>query len=519
MKTDPLLALTPISATEGDAELTRRLDALLTCASGMAPEEAWHQYATLHADFDLVADQVRRTLLTTPLDWTQEEKASARWLHDSCDTFAVLGHCLSQAFITRLGPRDDRVRLMMARTLFFMGETVRWEVVVAPDVAHDFRKPHLLMRGAMAADIHRMPCTMRVEGRPLPCTVESLYFRFLLLARFASGALNCKQIEILDAWMWLWVPVLAGVTAAPRGSALRVDLDSAEGLKRGPRDDEGPSLYLPQDPIQRAYRALVAEFHAGRIMPTTGLASTFRLEEHVAVLAVVRGGLQASRENIVTRAHRRPRGSDAELLVGLGEIETRGLAPVLDAPRPENALAIVREADEKVPAPRQSALTDIYGVKRRVVRFVDESETGLGLEGSVTDCGSIAAGDLVAVRSPGGELYIGKVMRSVPAKTPGRVIIGVRRLAGAMKSVAATLESAGNAAQAVKMLFLPGADGGGHQDAFLVSERFYNQPQTLGVEAAGSHYSMKLNRVREGGRGWVMAGFEVCAARPVARAA
>jgi hypothetical protein len=356
-----------------------------------------------------------------------------------------------------------------------------------------------------------------VEGRNRQCTLEALYFRVLLLARFSSGALNGKQIEILDAWMWLWTPALQGVAAPPGGTALRADLDSATGLQQGARADDGPCLYLPREPLEAAYRDVVAQFHAGRIVPEEGLASEFRIEEHVAVLALVRRNLRQARREPTPRAARRAVDRPVELLVGLAEIMKRGFAPAAPMLATQGFAAVDVEGAHRGRGERESdALPDIYIRERRIVRLLDESDSGLGLEGSRAELAGIAAGDLVGVRvAPDEPMVLGKVVRSVASRVPDRTVIGVRRLQGIAKLVDVTVEPAARPGHEDAFLFVGGNDSSGRLDGMLVAERDFIDRAPLVVNAAQREFRLRFNRARESGRGWVLAGFEVASARPV----
>jgi hypothetical protein len=495
-------------------EFSRRFADFLVALES-SPAKAAGSFLALRETFDDLAQPLRRTLLESPLAWSEEEKNHARWLHRSCDDFASFGYELSSTLARTKGLGDEEARAVVATTLFFMGETVKWDVSVSPDAPHDLRKVHALLRLAMDAGHHRDPRSMRRDERDMPCTLESLYFRVLLLARFASGVLNNKQIEILDAWMWRWMPVLTGVPTPPPGAALRADLDSSGGLQRGPRDGDGPSLYIPQGPIEAAYRELIGEFHAGRVVPAEGIAAEFRVEEHIAVLDLIRHGLHQSQRAPVARAPRRAASRPVEIFVGLADIMARGFAPpapvasgISMAPiGPPAASARLRERDD--------ALGEVYGARRKTVRLVDESDTGLGIEGAVADCGSIAAGDLIGVRLfPASPLVIGKVVRSAAAKTAGRVFMGVRRLTAAAQLLDVRVERTARPDESVDLLVVPGADTCGRHDACLVSERAFAERSKIVAHADNRAFSLRLNRVRERGRGWVLAGFEVLTSRP-----
>jgi hypothetical protein len=357
---------------------------------------------------------------------------------------------------------------------------------------------------------------MRNDGRSIECTLESLYFRALLLARFSSGALNMKQIEILDAWMWMWMPVLEGVEAAPSHSALRVDLDSRDGLRRGKRADAGPSLYLPSGPIEGTYRAIVREFQAGRMVPAEGITTTFRLEEHVAVLDLIRLGLRESNSAAVSRAERNETDLEVELHVGLAEVLGRGFSP---AAPPAATLTLAardgeRIGDSRLPREHDNAPESIYERRRRMVRVANVSETGFGIEGDDRDCGTVAVGDVVALRlEAGAELELCKVVRSVPAAATGRRSIGVRRLCARARQIEVVQPSATSERERSQtLLFVPGEDESGQHDACLVPERTYAERASLEASVGNCVYTFRFNRPRDSGRGWVLAGFEILAA-------
>jgi hypothetical protein len=369
----------------------------------------------------------------------------------------------------------------------------------------------MLMRLAMKSGEARIPMSLDVNGRRVDCTLESLYFRALLLARSASGALNARHMEIVDAWMWRWMPALSGVPSAPPGASLRADLDSMRGLLRGPREDEGPSLYLPQEPIEAAFRAIVAEFHAGRVVPSEGIAAGFGLDEYITVLDLLRYSLDQARRMPAPRAVRHGSTGTVELHVGLGEVEARAFSP----PPPKPSAVSLAAVEGKATGPRRVREQDvafdaIYGAGHRTLRLFDESEGGFGLEGSATALLPIAVGDIVAVRSPGSdEPVLGKVVRRVASGSRAEVFLGVHRLAGSAHLIDARWEPSTGKAEDLRMVFVRGEDSSGRHDACLVGERTFAERGKIIVTANGKRYALRLNRIRDHGRGWVLAGFEV----------
>lgn len=483
--------------------------AALTAAAIDDPARALSLLVELHREANLAAAALNSRLLRSALQWTDADKADAVAMDAVHHQLAGIACGLARS-LSDLGPSGDpRVGLAAALALRSLGDAAKCDAAIGQTMPHDYGAMHFLIRLAITGAFHREPMDLEVEGRPTRCTVEALYFRALLLARFAGGTLNCKQLEILDGWIWMWLPVLKSTAQAPAGAALRADLDSTTGLARGPRGDAGPSLYLPQGPIEDAYRAVVAEFHQGRIVPADRLAATFRIEEHVAVLDLVRRGLRESRSEPVTRAARRPAARMVEMHVGVAEVMARAFSP--PAPVPP-AISLATQAGKAVEAPRRDreydvALGEIYDPVRRLVRVVDESDTGLGMEGNKADCGHVCAGDLVAMRlRDGGPLVLGRVARSIPAGH-GKVSVGVHRLTSASRPVdVLPIDEPGHGHA---LLYVPGLEPSGTHDGFLVSDAVFAKGGRIGVAVESLRYTLRFNRVRERGRGWVLAGFEV----------
>lgn len=483
----------------------------------MPTDETLEQFAGVDTDFNAVANDARNRLLGTALAWSGEDRREVAWLRHANDDLAVAGYALCDSLGKRYGDGDERTVSMMARALLHMGSVVKWEVAATRDAPHDFGKPHAILRSAMAAGRHREPLRVRLGDRDIECTLEGLYFRALLLARFSSGALNMKQIEILDAWIQMWMPTLKGVPEAPSAAALRVDLDSHDGLRRGARPDAGPSLYLPPAPFEEGYRAIIREFHAGRMVPADGITATFRIEEHVAVLEMIRRGLRESTRALVTRSERKEANVVVELHVGLAEVMGRGFCP--NAPKPAELTLAARDGQRVDVARRESdrdtAEDALYERRRRMVRVANVSETGFGIEGDERDCGSIAVDDVVALRlGAGSPLEICKVVRSIPAAIAGRMWIGVRRLSASARPIEVVQPSALSQRERDQTLaFVPGEDESGRHDACLVSERAFAEGAALNAAVGECVYTFRFNRARERGRGWVLAGFEIAGVR------
>jgi hypothetical protein len=495
------------------AALERRLQVLSDSVFVATPDAVLREFMELRAQVDLDVHALKSRLFGPSLASKEDDKAAGRWIFAQHRRLARVARRMAESF-ARLAGADEHALRLVALALHYMGESAKGHV----RESHYHDGLHALMRIALASGRHREEMQLDVDGRSASCTLASLYFRALLLARLAGGGLTFAQIEILDAWMWIWMPALAGVDDAPEGAAWRADLDSKLGLRRGARADAGPSLYLPEAPLKAALRAIVKEFHAGRTVPANGDISKLAVEDHIAALDTVRRALRQSRRDPAPRAERHDVRDRAELHVGLAEIMAKGFA-VMARSAPSLALLPTTGTGTDVARTERgpdSALDKIYDVARRIVQLINVSDTGVGFEGAEADCAELAVGDVVALRlAPGEPMLLGKVVRRLPAATEGRILIGLQRMSSAAQTVRARQPSAGAALPELSLLYLPGDDESGRHDAYLVGEATAAERNLLETTAGDEIFTFHFNRVRERGRGWVMAGFEVTAARRV----
>jgi len=332
-----------------------------------------------------------------------------------------------------------------------------------------------------------------------------LYLRALLLDRFASGSLTRQQVEILDAWLWHWGAVLKGERTYPGGAALRVELDANAGLRDGPREDEGPVVYLRLEPLEVERRKIVTELHRGCMVPPHGCAAEMRIEEHIAVLDYLQRALRMTAGDVPQRAPREmAAGLRLEVWVGLSEILARGVGVGTETGR-------YRALQLNDPAIEEQMRRRFSEASRRYLWLADSSASGFGLEALESDAIGIEVGDVLGWRKvPGGPIMLGQVMRRMPSATSGQVFLGVRRVTESaipllLKQVVAFDDGASDGTY----LFVPGDDDSGRRDAFLVSEKTFELQATYNAYIGNDSFMLKFNRVRGRGRGWILAGFEI----------
>jgi hypothetical protein len=499
---------------EGRAEFDRARNAAKQLLADASPDEALSAIARLDGELDEGVLKVKPGLLGSVLCWKPDDKTLCAWIYDQHCEFAELARRGADIFERRLGCDDIRTVRLMAMAFAHWGEAAKW--VVGRRQRYDYGWMHWLMRMAMANHRHVEQLEMRLDGRNRSATIEALYFRTLVLDRFAGGNLTRQQIEVLDAWLWEWSDVLHGQALYPGSATFRADLDGKGGLRQGRRRDDGPCLYLPIAPLEARRREVIREFHRGRIVPSLGIAADFRVEEHVAVLDQLQAVFQAKHQDDEPRGKRAPTPSSyVDVWVGLAEILSRGLKPG-EGKAPLTLVANASQAnmDHRV---RQVQFADENESLRRVLRLIDVSETGFGFEATEKEASGMGVGDVIGMRLSDGEpCVLGRVVRRVPGQVEGQVVIGVHTLTRAPQAI--TLKRTapqGRPDDQDLYIYVPGSDDSGAQDSFLVPEKVVIDGNSHDARIGDDTFTLQFNRVRRKGRGWALAGFEIVQAKRI----
>jgi hypothetical protein len=502
---------------DGRADFERTRNGVRQMLADSAPDDAFRAFLQLETDFDAGVFKVKPGLLGSVLCWKPDDRELSAWIYDQHCDLAELSRRAADIFERRVGCDDPRTIRLVGLAFLHWGEAAKW--VVGRRERYDYSWMHWLMRMAMGANRHLEQCEVRLDGRGRVASIESLFFRTLLLDRFAGGNLTRQQIEVLDAWLWEWVPALKGVTIWPEQPVFRADLDGKGGLRQGRRIDDGPTLYLPIVPLENRRQAVIKEFHRGRIVPSLGVAADFRVEEHVAVLEQLRIVFEAAQEENPQRVTRRPTaGPSVEVWVGISEILTRGLSAGMPA-TPQVGLVMKKASEALSDTQRIRAIqfSDEYESARRSLRLTDVSDTGFGFEATEKEASSIAVGDLLGLRMSDEEpCVLGRVVRRVPGQVEGQVIIGVRSISNSPQALTLSRKERQNRSDDdAVFIYVPGNEGSGAQDAFLVPEKVLQEQATHETIIGDDQFTLQFNRVRRKGRGWALAGFEILDAKRV----
>lgn len=488
-------------------ERTRR--ALRTAIGEIAPDVATVRLGELGATLDAGVARIKRELLASSLCMNDEHQALGEWVCGEHEKLAEIAFKLLDGSGKVCDPTLSLN--LSAAALFHWGEAVKWST---RRTRQNYQPLHAILLEAMGSERHRQPMRVVSDGRGRTVSLESLYFRALLLDRFGGGSLTRQQMEILDAWLWEWAPALSGTFSFDGGKVFRVDLDGTGGLREGKRAGEGNSLYLKLEPLESRRRAIIKELHRGRIVPPHGCAADMRVEEHVAVIDQLQRAFDSCGEAASRRAERSPgAGTRLEVWLGLSEILAKGVSA--STVETTGAWRVTEDVRAAIASGNRShpALGIIDDPSKRYLWLVDVSDSGYGFEALGRDAVGIEVGDLVGWRKAKGEpCTIGKVVRRVPGSSPGQVFLGVQRLTDAAQPLKLVEEVGERELSENTFVFVAGTDGSGRHDAFLLPENLQRDNAAFRARAGNDIYKLRFNRVRNKGRGWVLAGFEIVTA-------
>ena len=271
---------------------------------------------------------------------------------------------------------------------------------------------------------------------------------------------------------------------------------------------------MPIAPLEAKRQTVIKEFHRGRIVPSLGIASDFRVEEHVAVLEQLHAAFQAKSEDDEPRTKRAPTPSSyVDVCVGLGEILSRGLKP--GEGRAPLALAANGSAANMDHRVRQVQFADENETTRRMLRLIDVSETGFGFEATEKEASGMGVGDVIGIRLSDEEpCVLGRVVRRVPGQFEGKVVLGVDTITRAPQAITLKrTQPQGRPDDEDLYIYVPGNDDSGAHDSFLVPEKIVIDGNSHDARIGDDTFTLQFNRVRRKGRGWALAGFEIIEAR------
>jgi hypothetical protein len=444
-------------------------------------------------------------LITNALLWNDDELALGRWIEGTYYSFSRIGATLLRRMTTSsdILPPAGIATSMAALSLAASGTNIKWAQIAdagrRPQQMTEVHKVFgLAQERGLAAAFVQVPFL----GDALSFSVPALYARVLLLNALCHGNLRRQHVAIIDCWLREWVPDYAVVPGPVTGAQLRAAPSGFGGLRTSGEGEAAQVLVI--EPMSMHVELAVRWLEEGRIYPGYGLASTLRVEDHVAVLDTLRAFLAHSRAGIPPRQKREGREAEVEAFVGLPEILAKAFA-VAEASTVSEGLMSPTELGGGKRTGKENPIDNAYEMSARRLRLLDESPSGLGLE---TDdaLDPLEAGTLLAVRSdPLAPAVICEVVRRMP--TPGTASrLGARVLSRDTRRVYLTSPQR---ASTVETLFIAGEDSSGRGDTFLLSASDFDPETVFDLTFSDRTYHLRLNRICHRGRGWVLAKLEV----------
>jgi hypothetical protein len=240
----------------------------------------------------------------------------------------------------------------------------------------------------------------------------------------------------------------------------------------------------------------------------------------VALLAIVEKLHQSIVAGADKQIEERTHYEDREVDVALGlDLALRKLREGLSKPASAPAAA---------PAPSGLALTETIelsptGVERVAgpgggtaqaaaddpdlnrLRVFDLSSKGYGLLVDRVTSDTVPLNGLLALRNQEtGGWILGQVVRKMPARVRGEVLLGVEVLSYHPRRAELTCNAA-----PVESIYMPGHDSSGRGDTVLLRSGDFSSEKAFTIAAGGASYRLRMNRIIRKGPDWIQARFEI----------
>jgi hypothetical protein len=464
-----------------------------------------NSFVALEWQFEQEVLKEQGPLLANPLMWDEGDQALSQWILRQFIKLADMGKRVMD-IIANKGRGDPVLSYVIGRALVHHGNVWKWTQFAGRSGNEiGFANLNSLFARAIETGVENQAQSYQRDGKTIAPTLAGLYVRAHMLARVCSGNLNRQQIEIFDTWMWASMGEVQLREDHAGVPVIRFEPGGNRGLQFGP-GEAASARYLPAEITRRLADRIQNDFHRGLIYPGHGATQSFRLEEHVAVLDFLRGFVeQVERGRHPLRAERvQCDGQLVEVHCGLSDIlrslssGTRNLGPRLAPTDPSAA----------------NKIDTIYEMKRRYMALIDRSDSGLGMEVPANEASDLGVGDIISVSlSDSGEPVMGEIARIVPSTRDGVLRVGVHLSFPDCQTIEVRVAGAAASRRDSNAIYVPGPDSSGRYDVLLVSETFAQSKPLCEITLGEQAYDLRINHIREKGRGWVAAGFEVVSIR------
>jgi hypothetical protein len=349
------------------------------------------------------------------------------------------------------------------------GRTVPWKQL------------HALFSLAESDGYSQVPFVLLAGQPAFKPSVQALYLRTLILDMLNTGNLSRMQIEIADGWFSAWCSDYSvDAEFSSRHHAFYVDLASDSGMHMMRRDSHGEAMrYIRVDSLKAQMEEVQAGLRQGRLYGGHSGGALLPIEEHVALLAVIEKLYHSVLAGSESRVDERTSFDDREVDVVAGI---------------DRVIAKMHGLEEA-------------GAGLERWRVHDLSTKGYGLVVDRATSETILLNGLLALRNQSsGGWIVCTVVRKLANRVRGEMLIGLEVLSYRPIPVYLTAVSGGDASMA---LFMPGQEGSGKLDSLLVHARDFTAGGNFTIDASGTRYKVRMNRIIRKGADWIKARFEI----------
>jgi len=391
-----------------------------------------------------------------------------------------------------------------------------------------WKQLHALYGLSEADGYSQVPFVLHPAQPSFKPSVQSLYLRTLLLDLLNAGNLSKIQVEIADGWFSSWcADYHLDAEYSTRNHLFYVDLASESGMHLMRKDSHGESVrYVRADGLKAQIEEVQAGLRHGRLYAGYGAGAVFPVEEHIALLEIIeklyRSILAGSENRIEERTHFEDREVDVAIGIDLVMRKLRdapakpGESPLASAPSLELASPAtetielspegVTQVGDKPAPPEASRAAAPEDPELTRLRVLDLSSRGYGLLVDRITSDTILLNGILGLRNhEAGGLILGQVVRKLPNRVRGEMLLGVEVLSYRPMFIDLRRESG----KTIDAVFLPGADKNGKHDAILVRIGDFSPEETFLLQAGGSEYRVRLNRIIRKGADWIKLRFEI----------
>lgn len=385
-----------------------------------------------------------------------------------------------------------------------------------------WKQLHALYGLAESDGYAQVPFVLHPSQPSFKPSVQSLYLRTLILDLLNTGNLSKVQIEIADGWYSSWCSDYAlDTTLSTRQHLFYVDLASESGMHILRKDSHGDSVrYVRADGLKAQIEEVQAGLRHGRLYAGYGAGAVFPVEEHVALLEIIEklyhSILAGSENRIEERTHYEDR--EVDVAIGIELVMRKLREPPLPASLARPTAAATARSIEPAPAGLSlvaepvaapaAGVTPVEDPDFTRLRVLDLSSKGYGLLVDRLTSDAILLNGVLGLRDQEhGGLIVGQVVRKLPNRVRGEMLLGVEVLS--YRPLPISLKREG--AEPVQALFLPGAEKNGRHDAILVRVSDFAPDKIFVLASGGADYQLRLNRIIKKGADWITVRFEIVA--------